>query len=64
MSISLWLLAVHPLAANVPAALRGGGFTELPAGYKRSISHKIVCGATAAISQNRPLYADLFILFQ
>jgi len=54
--------ALSPLACNVPAALRGGGFTALAAGDKRPISHKIVCGVTAAISQNRPLAAG-FLLF-
>jgi len=31
--------------------------TELSAGDKRAIFHKIVCGITAAIVPNRPLYA-------
>jgi len=35
---------------NVPAALRGGGCTTLPAGDKRAITHKIVCGVSAAIA--------------
>jgi len=50
----------NAIAANVPVALRGGGFTNVPAGDKRANSHKIVCGGTAAILQNRPLWAGLF----
>jgi hypothetical protein len=36
--------------------------TKLPAGDKRAILYKIVCGVTAAILQNRPLHAGIFFV--
>jgi len=52
---------VAPLAGNGEAALRGGGFTNVPAGYKLPNSHCRFCGANAAILLNRLLCAAIFI---
>jgi hypothetical protein len=53
---------VRQTTHNVRRLGAGGASTKLPAGDKRSISHKIVYGLTAAILQNRSLSAGIFVV--
>jgi hypothetical protein len=50
------------LAANVVAAWRSGGFTEVRAGAKLPKLHYRLCGATPAIVPNRALSVVLFCI--
>ena len=53
--------ANSPLAYNDQRLDAAAASTNVHAGDKRSISHKIVCGVTAAISQNHPLSVVFFV---